>query len=112
MASSRQKRRVKSQKPGRGKKPSTDSKPIPPTPAAQHIRIAYQNVAEACGPDLLQCCRECGEPEVIDRDVLHDYLGIHGGTHGKEVSEWVMAYPDLDDLNKFLDDLGVPRTWV
>jgi hypothetical protein len=80
---------------------------------AREVRGAFQAVAEYCGGDILQACRDCGEDPVIDRDGLIDYLSIHGGDAGPAVSEYCMSYPgDWAALDAHLDDLGVPRQWV
>ena len=86
--------------------------PIAPFPEefAQKVRMAFQNVAEACGSDILQCCIDCEEPPVIDREGLYDYLSVHGGTHGREVQKWVYDCPG--DLERTLTAMRVPRTWV
>lgn len=81
-----------------------------PEEFAQKVRMAFQNVAEACGPDILQCCAEMGEPRVIDREGLYDYLEIHGGKHGREVQKWV--YDFTGDLEQALNTMRVPKTWV
>lgn len=81
----------------------------------EHVRMAFQNVAEACGGDILQACKDMGEPEEIDRDGLWDYLEIHGGNNGKQVSQWITAYlknHSIADLNRTLDRFAVPRTWT
>ncbi|MCR9292048.1 MAG: hypothetical protein NXI32_04965 [bacterium] len=82
-----------------------------PTPA--EIRTAFQYVADACGGDILQCCIDCGiEPE-ITRDCLIDYLAIHGGPKGKEVFDWVVdCAGNIHDLDRKLDEMGVPHRWV
>lgn len=77
------------------------------------IRSAFQAVAEACGGDILQCCRDCGEPERIERDGLLDYLSIYGGPRGKEVFKMCLDYPgSMDDLNAMLTSKGVPDHWT
>lgn len=77
------------------------------------VRQAFQFTANACGGDILQCCIDCGEEPVIPRDVLYDYLGLHGGPFGKEVYEWVLNFPgSLEDLEKELNSIRIPKTWV
>lgn len=86
---------------------------------AQKVRMAFQNVAEACGSDILQTCAEMGERQVIDREVLYEYLELHGGKHGREVQKWLNDYPPayytgndrLQKLEQALDSMRVPRTW-
>jgi hypothetical protein len=82
-------------------------------PTAEQVRAAFQSVAEACGSDILQCCVDCGEEPVIDRDGLIDYLAIHGGEHGQAVFDWILSLPgDMDDVERALDAMKVPRTWI
>ena len=73
----------------------------------------FQRVAEACGGDILQACRDCGEPEVIERDGLMDYLTIYGGEEGQTAWDWIDSYKGTwEELNRELDARGVPQTWA
>jgi len=76
------------------------------------IRGAFQATVEAIGGDVLQCCRDCGEEEVIARDGAFDYLDAYGGKHGAVVQKWLMEIPgSMKDLEEVLDTAGVPKTW-
>lgn len=76
------------------------------------IRCAFQATAEAVGGDILQCCRDCEEEEVITRDGLYDYLYMHGGKDGDAVSLWLMGFPgSIEDLEAELNRRRVPKTW-
>ncbi len=80
---------------------------------AQKVRMVFQNVAESCGSDILQYCMDMGYPAVIEREGLYDYLDFHGGPHGREVQKWLYDFPgDHKDLNRALNAMKVPKTWV
>lgn len=69
---------------------------------------AFQRVAEACGGDILQACRECGEREVIHRDGLVDSLPTYGGPKGEAIYKALVAGTLTD---RDLDKAGVHKTW-
>jgi len=72
----------------------------------------FQATADATGGDILQCCRDCGEEEVIYRDGLYDYLDAYGGEYGATVQKWLMEIPgSIKDLEGILDTAGVYKTW-
>lgn len=92
--------------------PKAKKKPVVPEINPAKVRMAFQNTAEACGGDILQCCRDCGEPAVIDREGLYDHLKVHGGAHGKEVQKWIYDFPgDMKQLELVLNKMNVPKTW-
>ena len=81
-------------------------------PTDNEVRSAFQHTAEAIGGDVFQACRDCNEPPVLHRETIYDYIDMHGGDSGK-TSRWVMSpLYSLEDLEKELDRMQVPRTWT
>lgn len=75
----------------------------------------FQSTAEAVGGDILQCCLDCGEDPVIERDGLWDYLTMYGGD--KDAAERICKWSRTNGLtweqqDRVLTRLGVPKTWA
>ena len=88
-------------------------KPQPAPIDADKVRWVFQSTAEATGSDIIQCCIDCGEEPVIDREILYDYIDMYGGQHKDEVVKWIDDFPgDHKALAKALDAMGVPKNWA
>ena len=80
---------------------------------AADVRGSFNQVANYIGSDVIQCCIDNGEPPVCPRECVLDYLDFHGGAKGKKVIEFLRKLPgSFDDLEKYLDQLGVPKDWA
>jgi len=79
-------------------------------PTDEAIKRAFANTADAICGDMyhLHICRdEAGEFQ-MERDVVVEYLDIHGSN---EVSEWCFSM-SCEELHQELDRIGVPKYWT
>lgn len=81
-------------------------------PTNEQLRSAFQNVANAIGSEIIQCCIEAGEEPVLPRDACFDYMELHGGEHGKAVAKWLLSKVTLAEINRVCDAAGVPADWA
>lgn len=82
-------------------------------PTDRQIHESFHATADTIWYDCYRAWTEVGESKEefeLPRDVVVDYLSIHGGEHGKEVFEWVMNNPSSWESEA--DNIKLPKYWV